>query len=104
MFQGTALGAWEPLDGRRILLTFVQTLTDANGVYLGLISVVGHPEVSADGQTFTDNTPDARLMQRDADNNVVSDVVVAAGVSAFRIRPGVPAFPEATPTAGTPTG
>jgi hypothetical protein len=103
VFQGVALGAWEPLGERQVHLSFTQTLTDADGAFLGTFTVDGHPMVSEDGQTFTDNTPDARLVFRDASNTVVSDVVVAAGVTATRITPGSVVFPAPATASATPT-
>jgi hypothetical protein len=37
VFQGPALGSWEPDGERRGHFTVVQTLSDANGTYLGTV-------------------------------------------------------------------
>jgi len=84
-FRGPVLGTWEPTSERGIHFTAVQVLVDA------------------DGQSFTDNTPDARVLLRDANNAILADGTLAAGVVAVRITPGSLIFPRATPVAGTPT-
>jgi hypothetical protein len=103
-FQGAMLGTWEPVSERGIHFTAIQTLTDAEGIFVGTFTLEGHPLVSEDGQSFTDVTPDARIIVRDAANAVLVDEVITGGVTAVRITPGSLIFPEGTPSAGTPTG
>jgi hypothetical protein len=101
-FQGPMLGAWEPISERGIHFSAIQALTDADGTYVGTFTLEGHPLVDADGQTFSDNTPDARVILRDATNAILSEATLAAGVVAVRITPGSLIFPEGTPVAATP--
>jgi hypothetical protein len=102
-FQTAALGVWEPTGERSVRFTAVQTLTDANGTFLGTITIQGRPSVSADGQILTDNDPESRLTMRDATNAIVSEIGGPVGVMGTRISPSAIVFPEATPEAGTPT-
>lgn len=103
-FQAPSLGTWEPAGERGIHFTAVQVLTDAEGTFTGTFTLEGHPLVGEDGQTFTDVTPDARFILRDANNAVLMDQTGAGNVTAVRITPGSLIFPEGTPAAGTPTG
>jgi hypothetical protein len=105
VFQGPALGSWEPDGERRGHFTVVQTLSDANGTYLGTVLFEGYPEVSADGQRFGGDTPQ-RVIVRDAANNVTFDQVIPMEpeVTGTRIGPAIESvvFPAPTSTAGTP--
>lgn len=98
------VGTWEPTDERGIHVTAVQVLSDANGAYLGTVTFDGHPMVSEDGQTFTEDDPETTLTVRDAAGAVVT---VIGGdnfppVTATRLAVGSPGFPESTPVAATP--
>jgi hypothetical protein len=66
-FQGPALGTWESTGARSGHFTVVQALSDANGTHVGTFLFEAHPEVSADGQTFSADTPQ-RVVVRDAAN------------------------------------
>lgn len=102
MFQGAMLGMWEPASERGIRFTAIQVLTDPEGMFVGTLTLEGHPLVSEDGQTFTD-TSEARGIVRDAANAIVSDDTFTGDVLAVRITPGSLIFPEGAPAAGTPT-
>ena len=111
VFLSTAVGVWEPTGERSAHVTFVQVNSDANGTYLGTVTVDGYPEVSADGQSWTDAGTQVHVTVRDASNAIVMEAgggngaePITAPVHAFRMKVGDPGFPEATPTAGTPTG
>lgn len=103
-YQGPMLGTWEPISERGIHFTAIQTLTDAEGTLVGTFTLESHPLVDADGQGFTDVTPDARIIVRDANHAFLVDEIITGGVTAVRITPGSLIFPEGTPVAGTPTG
>ena len=104
-FQGAALGAWEATGERSGRFTAIQALTDAKGAYVGTWQYEGHPEVSKDGQTFSDRTPQ-RLITRDAANRVIADQVLPVNppVTATRVGATVESvvLPVATPAAATP--
>lgn len=104
-FQGPALGTWEAADERLGHFTVVQALSDAAGVYLGTFIFNGSPAVSADGQTFSQNTPQ-RVVLRDAANTIVLDeeFSMEPPVTATRIGATIESvvFPAATPAAATP--
>jgi hypothetical protein len=105
----SAVGRWESTSERGIRFTAVQVQADANGTYLGSITIDGHPTASEDGQTFSDADPETTLTFRDAAHNVVQvvapyeaddgSVLPRTGV---RIGVGAPGFPEGTPTTATP--
>ena len=105
-FAAPAMGTWEADGERRGHFTAVQALSDAAGTYLGTVTIDGYPEVSEDGQTFVDDGSKAVVTIRDAAGAVVQEVagVFARPVTATRMGPGAPGFPEGTPAAGTPTG
>jgi hypothetical protein len=105
-FTGAQVGTWEPDGDRRVHFTGVQLLTDATGVFVGSVTVDGHPRVSNDGQRFVDDAPETTITIRDA-ANTVRDVInpFPSGPPATGVRMGVgaPGFPEGMPAAGTPT-
>jgi hypothetical protein len=108
--QGVALnapivGVWAPDSERRGHFTAVQPLSDANGAYLGTVTIDGYPEVSEDGQTFSDDGTRAVITIRDAAGAVVQEIsgLFERPVTAIRMGVGVPGFPEvAASPEGTP--
>jgi hypothetical protein len=105
-FTGAQVGTWEPISDRGIHFTGVQLQTDADGNYVGSVTIDGYPVVSEDGQTLVDDSPETTITFRDAAGTVVNVVKPAtAGARATGVRMGVgsPGFPTGTPTAGTPT-
>ncbi len=108
-FLSATIGTWEPISARGIHFTAVQVQADANGTYLGSITIDGHPTASEDGQTFSDSDPETMLTMRDAAHNVVrvirpyeaddGSVPPRMGV---RMGVGAPGFPEGTPDIATP--
>lgn len=101
-FQGPALGTWEADGERRGHFTVVQALSDVDGTYRGASQFEGHPEVSADGQTFSGDTP-RRVIIRDAANAVTFDQVLPPPpVTGIRMTPSAVVFPAVTPAAATP--
>lgn len=105
--QSPTIGVWTPVGDRGCRMVSVQALSDEAGNFIGTWANEVHPEVSADGQTFTDTTPQ-RIVVRDATNAIVSDQVapVPPG-SVLGIRIGIDLgalmVPVAEPTASTPT-
>jgi hypothetical protein len=102
VFVSAQAGLWEPDGDRRVHFTGVQFHTDAEGNYLGSVTIDGHPRVSDDGQTIIDDAPETTVTVRDAANMIVD--VISGGPAAIGIRMGVgnPGLPEATPEAATP--
>ena len=103
-FQAAVGGTWEADGDRRGHFTAVQALAAADGAYLGTVTIDGHPEVSEDGQGFVDADPRSTVTIRDAAGAVVQQVpaITDRPVTARRMAPGRPGFPEGTPAAGTP--
>lgn len=105
-FQGPGLGVWEATGERSGHFTLIQALSDANGTYLGTFQFEAHPEVSEDGQTFINRTPQ-RIIVRDAANNVTFDQVLPSDPPVTATRVGATmdsvVLPVVTPTAATPT-
>jgi hypothetical protein len=102
-FVSSEVGTWEPISERGVHFTSVHLQSDANGTYTGSVTIDGHPIVSEDGQSFVDDSPDSGPTIRDAAGNVVAAPRGQPPVTGVRMRIGSPGFPEATPTAGTPT-
>ena len=101
-FASSVVGTWEADGERRGHFTAVQVLSDANGAFTGTVTIDGHPEVSEDGRTFTDDWSETKLTVRDPTGNLVM-VVGGDGsfppVTATRMGVGSPGFPEETPSA-----
>ena len=57
-YVSTSIGTWEPVSERGIHFTGVQLHSDANGNYVGSVTIDGHPVVSEDGQSFVDDSPE----------------------------------------------
>jgi hypothetical protein len=99
------MGVWAPDSERRGHFTAVQPLSDANGAYLGTVTIDGYPEVSEDGQTFIDDGSRAVATIRDAAGAIVQQVPAVGDrpVTAIRMGVGTPGFPEvAAAPEGTP--
>jgi hypothetical protein len=104
-FQGPALGRWESTGPRSGHFTVIRALSDADGTYLGTFQFEAHPDVSEDGQSFINSTPQ-RVIVRDAANNVTFDQVLPSDppVTATRIGATMESVVlPATPAAATPT-
>ncbi len=104
VFNAPAMGTWEADSDRRGHFTAVQLQSDANGVFLGSVTIDGYPEVSEDGQTFADDGSRAVITIRDAAGAIVQEVsgVFDRPVTAIRMGVGAPGFPTGTPVTGTP--
>lgn len=105
VFNAPAMGTWEADGDRRGHFTAVQLQSDANGVFLGSVTIDGYPEVSEDGQTFADDGSRAVITIRDAAGAIVQEVsgVFDRPVTAIRIGVGSPGFPESANGGATPT-
>lgn len=105
-FQGPALGRWESTGARSGHFTVIQALSDADGTYLGTFQFEAHPEVSEDGQSFINSTPQ-RVIVRDAANTVTFDQVLPSDPPVTATRVGATmesvVLSAATPAAGTAT-
>jgi hypothetical protein len=108
VFNSACVGTWEPDGERRAHFTAVQSLSTADGTFLGTATIDGYPEASEDGQTFVDDGSKVMVTIRDA-TGVIVDQIMPTGqpagrpVTGVRMAPGSPGFPAAAPTAGTPT-
>ena len=102
-FNSTTVGTWEPYGERGIHFTAVQLHSDANGNYVGSITVDGHPVASEDGQSLVDDSPESGPTIRDAQGNVLDVLRGGPPVTGVRMGVGAPGFPAATPAASTPT-
>jgi len=108
-FNSAMVGTWEADSERRGHFTAVQILSDADGAFLGSVTVDGFPEVSEDGQTFIDDGSRVMVTIRDAMGAVVQQMpgTGARPVTAIRMGPGAPGFPDGVsagaPMTGTPT-
>ncbi len=107
-YLGPAIGVWESTGERSGHATFVQALGDATGTYTGTLTIDAHLQVSEDGNSFVDDSPETTITIRDPRNNVVAVIhpyadagSTVAPVTGIRMSPGNPGFPEAvaTPTA-----
>ena len=104
VLQTPLVGVWEAYDEQRAHFTASQTLSDLNGVVIGVVTIDGYPLVSEDGLTFADDGELVTVTIRDA-NGVVLDSFPGAGglpVRGIRLGIGNAAFPDVLPEA-TPT-
>jgi hypothetical protein len=76
--------------------------SDANGNYVGSITIEGHPVVSEDGQGIVDDSPESGPTIRDAQGTVLDVLRGGPPVTGVRMGVGAPGFPAATSTASTP--
>ena len=110
VLQGTAIGVWEPTGERSVHLTYVQALSDLNGIYLGTRTRDAYPEVSDDGQSFRDDGTQVHITVRDAANTIVNEAGGGWGGSGDPAGARHPhagrqsRLPRGPPVAGTPTG
>jgi hypothetical protein len=107
VFQSAYVGVWEPDGDRRGHFTATQSLSDAEGTFLGTVTVDGYPEVNEDGQTFIDDGSQVMVTMRDASGAIVNQIVptgqpIPRPVTAVRMGVGAPGFPAPTSTASTP--
>ena len=107
VFQSSYVGVWEPDGERRGHFTATQSLSDAEGAFLGTVTVDGYPEVGEDGQTFIDDGSRVVVTMRDASGAVVNQIAPTgqpAGrpVTAVRMAVGAPGFPEPAGAEATP--
>jgi hypothetical protein len=106
VFQSSLVGVWEPDGERRGHFTATQSLSDAEGAFLGTVTVDGYPEVSEDGRTFTDDGSQVMVTMRDASGAIVNQIAPTGApasrpVTAVRMGVGAPGFPE---VAASPEG
>jgi hypothetical protein len=101
-YSGSPMGVWEPYDDQTGHFTVVQVLADKEGHLAGSLTIDGHPKVSADGMTFTDDGSLVTVTIRDPAGKVVNVIPPTKGtpVTAVKMRVGLPGFPgeeNATP-------
>lgn len=106
--SSAALGLWEAETDQRGSFTAVQIMSAPDGTLLGSVTIEGHPEVSADGQTFIDDGSLATITMRDASGAIINQIVPTGSpqgrpVTAVRMAVGVSGFPESPATDATPT-
>jgi len=104
-FNSSYVGTWEPHDDQTGHFTATQMLSDAEGTYLGAVTVDGFPHVSEDGQTFIDDGSLVTVTIRDPAGAILVTIPPGSGgrpVTAVRLGGGASGFPEGTPEAGTP--
>ncbi len=103
-FLSPGVGVWESTADQSGRFTSVQSLTDVAGTFLGTLTIDGHLDVSDDGQTFVDDSPETTLTYRDAAGVTVLAIVPFEAddgsvppVTGTRMAIGSPGIPEATP-------
>ena len=94
-YSGSPLGVWEPYDEQTGHFTVVQVLVDKTGALAGSLTIDGHPQVGADGTTFTDDGSLVTVTIRDPTGKVVNVIPPTKGtpVTAIKMRVGNPGFP-----------
>jgi len=95
-FSGAPMGVWEPYDERTGHFTAVQVLADKTGKLIGTATIDGHPKVSDDGMSFTDDGSLVTVTIRDAAGAVVMVIppnTEDPPVTAIKMRVGIPGFP-----------
>jgi hypothetical protein len=98
--SSTAMGTWEPYDERTGHFTAIQVMSDLDGTLTGTVTIDGFPMVSEDGQSFTDDGSLVTITIRDPAGAVVDSFPGAGArpVTALRMAPGVPGFPDTSAT------
>jgi hypothetical protein len=95
----TEVGTWEPVSAQGIHFTAVQILSNANGQFLGTITIDGYPVASADGQTLRDTGAPGTVTIRDAAHQIVQVITDPPLVTGVRMAVGAPGFPDGSPIA-----
>jgi hypothetical protein len=107
VYASDLVGTWEPTGPRSIHLTGISMESDGNAAFTGTFTLDAYPEVSEDGQTWTDDGTQVKATIRDATNAVVA--VLGGGgdqppitppVMATRMSPGPLVFPPTPQTPG----
>jgi hypothetical protein len=103
-FQGPGMGVWEPVAERGVHVTTYQVLTDTDAKLVGTFMIDSVPEVSEDGQTFTDRFQESHFVLRDAAGAILSEFSDTGGMvlTAVRITPGAMIVVPAAAAEGTP--
>lgn len=104
-FVSAQVGIWEPVSERGIHFTGVQWHTDAEGNYVGSVTIDAYPVVSEDGLTLYDENTKSGPVIRDASGVIVADLRGAGGPPATGVRMGAgnTGFPDAGAAGATPT-
>jgi hypothetical protein len=107
VYASDLVGTWEPTGPRSIHLTSISMESDGDANFTGTFTLDAYPEVSEDGQTWTDDGTQVKATIRDATNAVVA--VLGGGgdqppitppVMATRRSPGPLVFPPTPQTPG----
>jgi hypothetical protein len=107
VYASDLVGTWEPTGPRSIHLTSISMESDGDANFTGTFTLDAYPEVSEDGQTWTDDGTQVKATIRDATNTVVT--VLGGGgdqppitppVMATRMSPGPLVFPPTPQTPG----
>ena len=100
-FNAAMVGTWQADGERRGHFTAVQVLSDADGTFLGSVTIDGFPLVSEDGKTFVDDGSKVVVTVRDAAGAILQELPGAGGrpVTAIRMGAGAHGFPEAAANA-----
>lgn len=106
-FASDLIGVWEADSERRGHFTATQSITAADGTFIGTVTVDGYPEVSEDGLTFIDDGHLVMVTIRDASGAIINQIMptgepIPRPVTGIRMAVGAPGFPDmsgdATPT------
>jgi len=102
-FVTSSAGMWEPISERGVHFTGIQIHSDAEGNYVGSVTIDGYPVISEDGQSLLDDQSQGTITVRDATGAIIEEIATAGAppVTGTRMAVGAPGFPEptATPTA-----
>jgi hypothetical protein len=98
------IGVWEPVDARGAHFTGVQIHSDAEGTYVGSVTIDGYPVVSEDGRSLLDDQSRGTITIRDATGAILQEIATAGAppVTGTRMGVGAPGFPAAAPETATP--
>jgi hypothetical protein len=96
-FNSAYAGVWEPHDEQTCHFTATQMISDAEGTYLGTVTVDGFPHVNDDGRTFIDDGSLVTVTIRDPAGTVVDQFPGAGSraVTGVKLAGSESGFPEA---------
>jgi hypothetical protein len=105
-FNSAYAGVWEPHDEQTCHFTATQMISDAEGTYLGTVTVDGFPHVNDDGRTFIDDGSLVTVTIRDPSGAVVDSFPGGGGraVTGVKLAGGESGFPNAATPEATPEG
>jgi hypothetical protein len=100
-YPSTQVGTWESTGERGTHLTAVQLVSDAEGAFIGSVTVDAYQTVSEDGLSW-ESGEGTSVTIRDGAGSILDVITEGPPAKGIRMSPGNAGFPDGTPAASTP--